>query len=103
MHMVQDLLQFRQFFSIVGIMANEDFDGLVQERRNSIADALELCLSCTNPSSWWCKDSGIGPILWVNRNDHIDGLMQDCSISIANALEILQSCTKPSTYSGDPS
>ena len=25
-------------------------DGLVQERRNSIADALELCLSCTNPS-----------------------------------------------------
>ena len=25
-------------------------DGLVQERRNSIANALELCLSCTNPS-----------------------------------------------------
>ena len=24
--------------------------GLVQERRNSIANALELCLSCTNPS-----------------------------------------------------
>ena len=28
------------------------FDGLVQERRNSIADALELRLSCTNPSIW---------------------------------------------------
>ena len=26
------------------------FDGLVQKRRNSIADALELHLSCTNPS-----------------------------------------------------
>ena len=26
------------------------FDGLVQERRNSIAYALELRLSCTNPS-----------------------------------------------------
>ena len=26
------------------------FDGLVQERPNSIANALELCLSCTNPS-----------------------------------------------------
>ena len=26
------------------------FIGLVQERRNSIAKALELCLSCTNPS-----------------------------------------------------
>ena len=25
------------------------FDGLVQERRNSIASTLELCLSCTKP------------------------------------------------------
>ena len=28
----------------------ENIDGLVQERRNSIANALELCLSCTNLS-----------------------------------------------------
>ena len=28
-------------------------DGLVQERRNSSANALELRLSCTNPSSWF--------------------------------------------------
>ena len=28
--------------------------GLVQERRNSIANALELRLSCTNPSMLWC-------------------------------------------------
>ena len=28
------------------------FDGLVQERRNSSALAMELCLSCTNPSIW---------------------------------------------------
>ena len=28
------------------------FVGLVQERRNSIANALELRLSCTNPSIW---------------------------------------------------
>ena len=27
-------------------------DGLVQERRNSISNALELRLSCTNPSKW---------------------------------------------------
>ena len=26
------------------------FDGLMQERRNSIANALELSLSCSNPS-----------------------------------------------------
>ena len=29
-------------------------DGLVQEKRNSIANALELRLSYTNPSKWWC-------------------------------------------------
>ena len=28
-------------------------DGLVQERRNSIANAMELGLSCTNPSVWF--------------------------------------------------
>ena len=35
-------------------------NGLVQERRNSIANALELCLSCTNLSIWdlQCKDLG---------------------------------------------
>ena len=27
-------------------------DGLAQERRNSIANALEFRLSCTNPSIW---------------------------------------------------
>ena len=29
-------------------------DGLVQERRNSSALAMELHLSCTNPSKWYC-------------------------------------------------
>ena len=29
-------------------------DGLVKERRNSIADALELSLSCINPSTRYC-------------------------------------------------
>ena len=28
------------------------FDGLVQERRNSSVLAMELRLSCTNPSIW---------------------------------------------------
>ena len=31
-------------------------DGLVQERRNSIANALELRLSCTNPSRFYNMD-----------------------------------------------
>ena len=28
----------------------DEIDGLVQERQNSIANALELCRSCTNPA-----------------------------------------------------
>ena len=32
-------------------------DGLVQERHNSIANALELRLSCTNPSIWYTVSS----------------------------------------------
>ena len=31
-------------------MMQSNFDGLVQERRNSIANTLELRLSCTNQS-----------------------------------------------------
>ena len=30
----------------------QHIDGLVQERRNSSALAMELCLSCINPSIW---------------------------------------------------
>ena len=32
-------------------LQKQPFDGLVQERLNSIANALELCLSCTKPLS----------------------------------------------------
>ena len=32
------------------ITIKSQFDGLVQERRNSIANALDLLLICTNPS-----------------------------------------------------
>ena len=34
------------------LLDEDDIDVLVQERRNSIANALELRLSCTNPSIW---------------------------------------------------
>ena len=34
------------------------FDGLMQERHNSIANTLELCLSFTNPLIWLMKSSG---------------------------------------------
>ena len=34
------------------VMFSFHVDGLVQERRNSIANTLELRLSCTNPSMY---------------------------------------------------
>ena len=41
------------FFLAVWISSYKDkIDGLVQERRNSSALAMELHLSCTNPSRW---------------------------------------------------
>ena len=42
--------------------SHNHFDGLVQERRNSIALAMELRLSCTNPSiltHWPLEDSTV--------------------------------------------
>ena len=44
------------------VRAGHDIDALVLERRNSIANAVELRLSCTNPTVWdvfcvfrvWC-------------------------------------------------
>ena len=40
--------------AVVRLPQVHKFDGLVQERRNSIANALELRLSCTNPTKWPC-------------------------------------------------
>ena len=37
-----------------------DIDGLVQEKHNSIANALQLHLSCSNPSIWVSK--------WLNQD-----------------------------------
>ena len=45
------------------------FDALVKERRNSIANALELRLSCTNPSI--CSDGSVSH----SMTDHICAIM----------------------------
>ena len=58
-------------------------DELVQERCNSSALAMELRLSCTNPSISMAA-------------------VQACSNTITNTLELLQSCTKPSVSSSMP-
>ena len=61
-----------------------EVDGLVQERRNSISNALELRLSCTNPSNentfctrtfmcpWWLLKQPFGQTLeWLVSWDSI--------------------------------
>ena len=51
-------------------------NGLVQERHNSIANALELHLSCTNPSKWWPNY-----VMWCHMAslDHNTPLPSKCS------------------------
>ena len=39
-------------FPLAALSMIWEIDGLMQERRNSIANALELHLSSTNPSIW---------------------------------------------------
>ena len=46
-------------------------DGLVQEKRNSIANALEICLSCTNPS---IQDKEAWQALWDIKSINISSL-----------------------------
>ena len=58
-----------------------DIKELVQEKRNSIADALELCLPCYKSYAYNILD--------------IDGLVPERHNSIANALELRLSCTIP--------
>ena len=80
-------------------------NGLVQERHNSIANVLELHLSCTNPSkchqkklefSWDKPYITLTGELWGVCSEYFDGLVQERRNSIANALELRLSCTNPS-------
>ena len=74
-------------------------DGLVQERRKSSANALELRLSCTNPSKCFTQPQCVNH--WNSPTEHhpnIVGLVQDCSISSVLAIETLHFFIKPSIY-----
>ena len=56
---------------------SQHFDGLVQERRNSIANALELRLSCTNPlTSGNPCDMHIPVIMLVLTQPMTDNIMK---------------------------
>ena len=45
------------YLLITGSIITQHFDGLVQEKRNSSALAMELRLSCTNPWNWYKCDN----------------------------------------------
>ena len=100
-----------------------NIDGLMQERRNSIANALELRPSCTNPSLWckaneqswwfyWWGGTYFGNCSWTSKiklmclshhdiktpKHQVDGLVQERRNSSALAMELRLSCTKPSRW-----
>ena len=75
-------------------------DGLVQERHNSSALAMELCLYCTNPLICTSPHK-IGRSFpphpqWCVCLLHIDGLVQERCNSSALAMEFHLSCINPS-------
>ena len=55
------------------------FNWLVQERRNSIANALELRLSCTNPSI-----SAIGVPLFLGNMPHLPTSIEGCKLTVSS-------------------
>ena len=68
---------FGQYFYQLIAAQWRHIDRLMQERRNSSALAVELRLSCTNPSIWWCRPEPIlvqvmalrhQAITWTNVN-----------------------------------
>ena len=73
---------------------------LVQERCNSIANALELHLSCTKPLKYKQTNdytlSSFVVISWILLL-YIDGLVQERRNSSVLAMELRLSCTNPST------
>ena len=92
---------------------NPYIDGLVQERCNSSTLAMELHLSCTNPSIWTvlvCQRSVLlwipqWPVLWLSTwqchaghhcNHRVDGSVQERCNSSALAMELHLSCPNPS-------
>ena len=61
-HLIQGLLWVKRHTKpLTQWFLETDINGLVQERRNPIANALELRLSCNNPLIWaWVKWAIIG-------------------------------------------
>ena len=68
-------------------------DGLIQERRNSIANALELCLSCTYPSMPSSDTMVSYTITWYSGI--ISHSMIQCSLKYEFGVHKTQSIARP--------
>ena len=104
------------------LFAKSQINGLVQERRNSIANALELRLYCTNPSKCsyllWDDADGVGCYeAWpadtlLRRQDlhsggqqtgHTNTIATHLQISVGNTVATLvNSLFSPSTHNRHP-
>ena len=107
-------------------LSRNHIDGLVQERRNSIANTLELRLSCSKTLTWntdtgtfisseqfgkervfsWQGTAGYFFFFFFSMKQHfdflhqdIDGLVQERRNSVANTLELRFCCTNPLIWS----
>ena len=94
------IVSFHQHVIVFNKYLHEEFrypglriDGLVQERRNSSALAMELRLSCTNPSKYLHDE--------FKLSLHIEGLVEESRNSSALAMELRLSCTNPWKYLHD--
>ena len=76
-------LPFCPSLAVVGQTKRLYIDGLVQERRNSIANALELCLSCTKPSILYIQPYSPG-LLHRNGGNYTFTLSSAKIISVYN-------------------
>ena len=63
-------------------------DGLVQERLNSIANALELRLSCTNPLI--CASPGVDELITVKNSHYIWSMFGLCCVLLLFAANRIQ-------------
>ena len=71
-----------------------NIDGLMQERRNFIANELELRLSCINPSIW-CKRYSLNKLKqtrWIKTERQMGA--QCIKVTIANPLVLLDEGVK---------
>ena len=80
-------------------LCRDKIDGLVQERRNSSALAMELRLSCINPSKWYSGclvsqlASGIYTLLWYIKDNILNTGVK--TFPFASTNELPEEIAKP--------